>query len=220
MQIIKKNKKYYVMELLLIISYVVYLLFFFYFYKEAVFYVDKSASIMIQLLFLTNFYLKEILINLVIAFLLFAIQLLFLIHLYSMMKSDSKVKSDFIWLFIVAILIFCIYSLGLLLNKMGILFLVIFIFSAAAAYATYVIVKLGKDKELMIQEENLLEIDGPFNTENEALHKFEEFSKNWVGSELLSYVIECEHNEEYYITIYIEMAQKDEEHSYEEKITE
>ncbi|WP_207694495.1 hypothetical protein DOK67_0000250 [Enterococcus sp. DIV0212c] len=220
MEKIKKNKKYYVMELLLIISYVIYLMFFLYFYKEAVFYVDDRASMMTQILFLTTFYLREILIYLFVAFLLITLQLLFFVYLYSMMKSNSTVKSDFNWLLIVSILTFSSYSLGLFLTKIGILFLIIFIFSVSIAYATYVIVKLGKEKELMIQEENILEIDGPFNTENEVLYKFEEFSENWSGPEKLSYMIECENREEYYITIYIETDQKDEEHSYEEKMTE
>ncbi|MBO0439139.1 hypothetical protein [Candidatus Enterococcus ikei] len=220
MEKIKKNKKYYLMELLIIISYVLYLMFFSYFYKEAVFYVDDRASMTIQVLFFTTFYLKEILISVFAAFLLVTMQLLFLVHLYSLMKNNPKVKSDFKWLFIVSIFTFCSYSLGLLLTKIGIFFLITFIFSVAVAYATYVIVKLSKEKELMIQEENILEVDGPFNTENEARHRFADFSEHWAGSEPLSYMIECENSEEYYLSIYIDIDQQDEEHNNGEKTTE
>ncbi|OJG75521.1 hypothetical protein RV12_GL001324 [Enterococcus quebecensis] len=127
------------------------------------------------------------------------------------MRGDFEVNRELTKLFIIAMFTFCSYSLGLFFNRIGVLFLIIFIFSAAIAYLKYIVVKSDSDEFGTIEEENILEVAGPFNTESEAINLFGEFSENWDGSEELLYLIERESNEEYFITIYVETVQKSEE---------
>lgn len=182
----KKNyylnyRNYYLCEVILVIGWVTNFILFSRFYEEAVFYVDKKAKFIIQLLFMVNYYLDDLLKFLFVSFLLMTLNLFLILMFYiknqrSVMKQKAITYSIILFLAIIGI-----NGIALLKTIVWPLFLLIFITSLTIVYIIYVITKyLHEEKDESYEENERIKVAGPFQTKEMAETYSEEFLAHWA----------------------------------------
>lgn len=185
-----------------------YFLFFNSFYKEAVFYVDKKAGIVIQLLFLTTYYLDVILVYIALAFVLLTIHQLIIVYFFineqKKLTTNKKVQ-PIIWL-LIFLLIIC--SIILMANFIWPLFLLTLIFSSTVVYIIYVTTKYMYEDSRNIYENNEnIKLEGPFKTKEDAQAYVSEFDNYWKDyfdkkGFFIHSNIELEESDSYFVYLY------------------
>ena len=204
-----KRYKFYFLNLLFIaIAWLIYFLFFNNFYKEASFYIDKKASIIVQLLFVTSYYLDEILIYIALAFVLMTIhQLMMVYFLIDERKnlSINKKVQPIIWVFLIT---FIICLIGLISNLIWPLFILTFIFSSTVVYIIYVTSKyMYEDNQNLYENNENIKLEGPFQTKEAAESYVNEFDSYWKDyfikkGFLIHSNIELDDNNNYFVYLY------------------
>ncbi|MBO0475381.1 hypothetical protein IGL98_003269 [Enterococcus sp. DIV0840] len=176
----RKNKFYFLNLLFITIAWSAYFLLFSNFYKEAAFYTDKNANIILQVLFLTTYHLDEILLYLALAFVLLTIHQLIVLYFFikEQKNLDVKNKNQLIIVGYLLLLVSCV--IGLLYNLLWPLFLLVVIFSGTAVYTIHAITKyLYEDDQNMYLHNENIKMEGPFATEEEVQNFINEFNKYW-----------------------------------------
>lgn len=210
----KKYRGYYFGGGIMIISWISYLLIFAPFYQEMVFYVDKSARYLVQLIFISSFYLPELLVYTFIYFLLMLSSLFLLFFFYFKNKKEREFtkKKKYMVIFFFAIIV--IPSIYLLCTIAWPYFLFILIASLTVVYITYAITKyLFEEQTEQYQAGDCIKELGSFKTIEEAQKYGEEFSKYWRNyfKERGFYITEISEKEEggtYKIALYIKETDK------------
>lgn len=172
-----KYKMYYISEGIFLIGWAIYFFFFFQVYNEAVFYVDKEASYIIQLLFLMEYYFGGLFIFFVIGFLLL-IANLYNILLYSIRMNQTKKITQPRLPILVFIIFYILCAVGLLVTKLWIIFLLLIVLAITIVYITYAMTKSQKDNEIY-EENEVVKQFGPFSTTEEAKNRAQEFVSYW-----------------------------------------
>jgi len=210
----KKYRGYYFGGGIVIISWISYLLTFAPFYQEMVFYVDKSARYLVQLIFISSFYLPELLVYTFIYFLLMLTSLFLLFFFYFKNKKEKEFdkKKKYVVLFFVLIII--IPTIFLLRTIAWPYFLLVLITSLTVVYITYAITKyLYEEQAELYKDGDCVKELGSFRSIEEAHEYGQEFSKYWKSYfEEKGYSItelsEKEENGTYKIALYIKAADK------------
>ncbi|ALS36829.1 hypothetical protein ATZ35_06565 [Enterococcus rotai] len=176
----KKYKLYFLNLLFIAMAWSLYFLFFNSFYKEAAFYIDKKAGIVIQLLFLTTYYLDAILVYIALAFILLTIHQLIIVYFFineqKKLTVNKKVQ-PIIWLFL---FLFIICLIGLMANLIWPLFLLTLVFSSTVVYIIYVATKyIYEDTQNLYENNENIKLEGPFKTKEEAQAYVSEFDCYW-----------------------------------------
>ncbi|OJG22689.1 hypothetical protein RU98_GL001963 [Enterococcus caccae] len=182
----KKNyyqnyRYYYLGQIILLIGWVTNFILFSTFYKEAMFYVDKEAKFIIQLLFVVNYYLSDVLTYLFVAFLLMTFNLFLLLMFYIKNKREGIKQKEMTYSTIMFLTIIGLNAIALLMTILWPLFLLLFIISLTIVYIIYVITKsLYEEKDETYEENELVKIEGPFQTKEAAEEYTKEFLAHWT----------------------------------------
>lgn len=173
-------KKYYLCELILLVGWVVNFVFFWKFYEQAVFYVDKEAKFIVQLLFISTYYLSDVLIYLFSSFLLMTLNMLLLLILHSKDKRSSVKSKQAKILLNFSSLIIVVNLILLLRTIVWPLFLLMFIASVTIVYIVYAVTKyLYEEQEESYEENELIKEMGSFETKEAADEYSDHFLAYW-----------------------------------------
>jgi hypothetical protein len=196
------TKGLYIMQGVLLIGWIAYLISFYLFYKEAYFYVDKRLPILLKVLSFLNSNWNEMFIYFVLSFFLFTGTLLLSYLLYFTYKSAQGRKMINLFLLGLNILL----CLSLLININGFPFAVILILAASLVYIMLILSKSKFGKEVSQYEEgDVIEIKGPFNTQEEAQEEVVRFFKSWSKAKVvLDKDIYLDSDNKYYADIFVE----------------
>ncbi|EOH96680.1 hypothetical protein UAW_01845 [Enterococcus haemoperoxidus ATCC BAA-382] len=203
----RKNKwRFYSIQAILSISWIGYLIKFYTFYEEAYFFLDKRLSLFLQLLSFLHDNWMESFIYFIVSFILMSITLFFTYLVYLVDKKDQRYKG-IVQLFLVINLISC---LSLIFNVAGIVFFILFVLAASLVYIISILAAIGYRKEEIDYEEGeVIEIKGPFETEEQAIKVAVDFITQWQEKEKLILGEEIyREDSEYYASIYIETIKK------------
>ncbi|WP_034860083.1 hypothetical protein [Enterococcus caccae] len=177
----QKYRNYYFCEFILLIGWITNFMFFSKFYEEAIFYVDKNARFMIQLLFIVTYYFDELLKYLFVVFLLMTLNLFLLMTFYIKNRRETNSQREMNVSILVFLLIIAINGIALLTTIIWPLFLLLFIAALTIVYIIYVITKyLYEEKEEFYEENELVKSEGPFPTKEAAEKYAEEFLAHWT----------------------------------------
>nr|MBO1354333.1 hypothetical protein [Enterococcus sp. DIV0212c] len=197
-------RMYYFYELMLLIGWVVNFILFSKFYEEAFFYVDKKANFIVQLLFMVNFYLEDILKYLFITFLLMTLNLFLILMFYIKNKKELTDSKKMTYSLIVFLVILGINGVAMLKTIVWPLFLLLFIASLTIVFIIYVITKyLYEEKDEFYEENEVVKKQGSFQTKEEAEQYAKDFITHWLeyfekkGYTLMDSITEGEENEWY-----------------------
>ncbi|WP_348921580.1 hypothetical protein [Enterococcus rotai] len=194
----KATWKFYFLEGILTSVWLVYLLDFYSFYNESYFYTDKRLPIFFRLISFLNDNWQELFSYFVLSFLFMSLTLFLTYYLYLSNKEQMKGYKIFCFLNVG-------YCLALLGNICGMLFFILFILAASLIYIIFVLAD-GKSYQNELQDDELIERKGPFETEEAAQKESSLFKSQWVkieGSHLVD-VIYLEADGKYYVEMYIE----------------
>lgn len=213
-KLLSKYRSSILIELILLSGWLIYFVSFVFNYQEAIFYVDKNAPYIVQLVFLMTYFLDGILIAIFVSFLLVTLHIFLIVFL--LLKRSRRTKSDAVILtFTIGSFLF--FSICLVLNLLWPVFVLVLIFSMTSVYITYVLSKQFYGKELFTTEpEGIVESAGPFVSEEEVHTYFISFCRYWEpyyneqGFELFQ-VVRKESSEKYYLDITISRFEADEE---------
>ncbi|MGX7274285.1 hypothetical protein [Enterococcus haemoperoxidus] len=135
-----------------------------------------------------------------------SITLFFTYLVYLVDKKDQRYKG-IVQLFLVINLISC---LSLIFNVAGIVFFILFVLAASLVYIISILAAIGYRKEEIDYEEGeVIEIKGPFETEEQAIKVAVDFITQWQEKEKLILGEEIyREDSEYYASIYIETIKK------------
>lgn len=196
----------YIVEGIIAIAWIIYLFKFYSFYQEAYFYVDKRLSLFIQLLSFVNNNWNEAFIYFILSFLLITATLFFSCLLY--VTNKKEVRQNKLALFIFCFNLLC--SLLLLVNVCIFIFLIIFILAGSLVYIIFTLANLSVDKEqLDYVEGEIIDVKGPFASEEEALTEMKSFFKKWQEEKIiLGEEVYLDKDNKYYVDIYIETINK------------
>ncbi len=204
----RKNKwRFYSIQAILSISWIVYLIKFYTFYREAYFFMDKRLSLFLQLLSFLHDNWTESFIYFILSFILMSITLFFTYLFYLVDKKEQHHKV-MVQLFLVINLISC---LSLIFNISGMVFFILFILAASLVYIISILAAVGyRKEELDYDEGEVIEIKGPFETEEQAVKEAIGFITQWQEKEklILGEEIYIEEDGKYYASIYIETIKK------------
>ncbi|WP_086331249.1 hypothetical protein [Candidatus Enterococcus mansonii] len=215
----KKNyyqnyRNFYLCEITLLIGWITNFILFSRFYEDAVFYVDKDARFIIQLLFIANYYLGDLLNYLFAAFLLMSLNLLLILMFYIKNKKEGNDAKKTNYSIIAFLAIIGVNSAMLLRTIVWPLFLLLFIASLTLVYIIYVITNyLYEEKDETYEENERLKIEGPFQSREEAEKYSKEFLLHWTdyfakkGYRLVESLNSDEQNE-WYVEITIQSINK------------
>lgn len=195
------SKKVYFIEGILIIGWLFYLTKFYLFYKEAYFYVDKRMSLFLRLLsFLDNNW-TESMYYFLIGFLLLSGTCFFNGILYLFKKKDFN--QTIIYSLGLINSLFCI---ALLFNVVGSVFLILTILSASLAYIIFTLGKSNLKETSSYEQDDVIEVIGPFTTEEIAQKEAQIIIDSWVKEKtlLLNAEIYTDTDSQYYAEIYVE----------------
>ncbi|EOL50530.1 hypothetical protein [Enterococcus caccae] len=196
--------KFYFLEGLLACIWVIYLVDFYSFYKEAYFYIDKRLSMFLRLLSFLNENWQELFLYFVLSFLFMSLTLFFTYFIYLTQKKKQSNYQFFLFLNVG-------YCLALFINLCGIIFFILFILAASLVYIIFILANWGAYKNrLHDEEEELFEVKGPFDTEEEAQKESQLFKREWTEKEGvdLAEEIYLEADGKYYMDMYIEATDK------------
>ena len=209
----QKYRRYYIGQFLLLVGWITNFILFSRFYEGAMFYVDKNAKFIIQLLFIVNYYLRDVLTYLFVSFLLMTFNLFLLLMFYTKNKREGVKQKERIYAIIVCLAIIGINALTLALTILWPLFCLLFVLSLTIIYIIYVITKsLYEEKNEGYEEGELVKVEGPFETKATAEAYTEEFLTHWTdyfakkGYTLVSFIKHDEENE-WYVEIIIQSIQ-------------
>lgn len=203
----RKYKLYYISEGIFLISWLIYFVLFFQLYNGALFYVDREAKYIIQLLFFMEYYFSSLFIYFIIGFLLFVANL-YNILLYSikMKQENNTIQPKLPIQVFIGLYILC--AGGLLLTKLWIIFLLLIILAVTIVFITYAMTKSQKDNDTVYEENEVVKQIGPFSTAKEAQSRAQEFATYWQeefkehGYTLVSDIYNETENE-YTVDIYV-----------------
>lgn len=182
----KKNyyqtyQRYYFGEIALLIGWITNAVLFSRFYEEAIFYVDKRDKFIIQLLFMVNYYLDELLKYLFVAFLLMTLNLFLILMFYIKNRREVIKRKEMLYSIIVFLVLIGINVIALLTTIVWPLFLLLFIVSMTIVYIIYVITKyLYEEKDERYEENEIVKVEGPFQTKEAAEKYANEFLAHWM----------------------------------------
>ncbi|MGM0218053.1 hypothetical protein [Enterococcus sp. AZ126] len=177
----EKYKRYYLAGGALVISWLIYLIFFWNFYHEMYFWVGKDVRYVVQLIFISSFYLTEIMVFTTLYFLLLLASLfLLLFFFFKNIKEFSFGKGA-----LVTIIGFgtipLLSSISLLATLCWPYFLVMLIASFVIVYITYAITKyLYEDNQEQYTDNECIKEAGPFSQQEEAERYSNEFIAYWA----------------------------------------
>lgn len=178
----QKYRIYYLCEAVLVIGWITNFILFSRFYEEAVFYVDKKAKFIIQLLFMVNYYLDDLLKFLFVSFLLMTLNLFLILMFYIKNKRSVTKQKEITYALILFLVIIGINGITLLKTIVWPLFLLIFITSLTIVYIIYVITNyLYEEKDESYEENEQIKAAGPFQTKEMAETYSEEFLAHWAN---------------------------------------
>ncbi|EOI00806.1 hypothetical protein UAW_00073 [Enterococcus haemoperoxidus ATCC BAA-382] len=176
----QKYRYYYLGEIVLLIGWITNTLLFSRFYEEAIFYVDKKDKYIIQLLFLVNYYLDDLLKYLFVAFLLMTLNLFLILRFYIKNRREVTKRKEMQYSMIVFLVLIGFNIIALLTTIVWPLFLLLFIVSMTIVYIIYVITKyLYEEKDERYEENELVKVGGPFQTKEAAERYANEFLAHW-----------------------------------------
>ncbi|EOH96812.1 hypothetical protein UAW_01770 [Enterococcus haemoperoxidus ATCC BAA-382] len=209
----QKYRNFYLGQIILLIGWITNFILFSRFYEGAVFYVDKNAKFIVQLLFLMNYYLSDVLTYLFIAFLLMTFNLFLLLMFYTKNKREGIKQTESTYSMIVFLAIIGISAITLLMTIIWPLFLLLFIVSLTIVYVIYVITKsLYEEKDESYEENEVVKVEGPFQTKEAAEEYTKEFTEHWTnhftkkGLSLVAF-IKCDEKDEWYVEIVVQSIQ-------------
>ncbi|EOH92903.1 hypothetical protein UAW_02944 [Enterococcus haemoperoxidus ATCC BAA-382] len=199
----KKYKLYYVAGVTVIIAWFVYLVFFWNFYHEMYFWVDKDVRYVVQLIFISSFYLTEIMIVTTCYFLLLLSSLFLLFFFFfKNIKEVSFGKSTLVTMICFGIVPLCC-SISLLVTLCWPYFLAMLIASFAIVYITYAITKyLYEDNQERYTDKECIKEAGPFSQREEAETYSNEFISYWMPyfkKQSFTLVSEIKHKDKGYL---------------------
>lgn len=177
----QKYRNYYLCELLLLIGWLTNFVLFSKFYEAAIFYVDKNAKFMIQLLFMVNYYLDDLLKYLFVAFLLMTLNLFLMLMFYIKNQREAIKQKEMNYSMVGFLLIIGINVIALMKTILWPLFLLLFIVSLTIVYIIYVITTyLYEEKDEQYEENEIVKLEGPFQTKEAAESYTKEFLAHWT----------------------------------------
>ncbi|OTN83841.1 hypothetical protein A5819_003660 [Enterococcus sp. 7E2_DIV0204] len=182
----KKNyyqtyQRYYFGEIALLIGWITNAVLFSRFYEEAIFYVDKRDKFIIQLLFMVNYYLDDLLKYLFVAFLLMTLNLFLILMFYIKNRQEVIKRKEMLYSIIVFLVLIGINVIALLTTIVWPLFLLLFIVSMTIVYIISVITKyLYEEKDERYEENEIVKVEGPFQTKEAAEEYVNEFLDHWT----------------------------------------
>lgn len=177
----QKYRNYYLCEIGLLIGWITNFVLFSRFYEEALFYVDKNAKFIIQLLFMVNYYLDDLLKYLFVAFLLMTINLFLVLMFYIKNKQEVTKQKEMTYSMVGFLVLIVMNVIALMTTIIWPLFLLLFIVSMTIVYIIYVITNyLYEEKEEQYEENETVKIEGPFQTKEAAEKYTEEFLAHWT----------------------------------------
>ncbi|EOL46366.1 hypothetical protein I580_01635 [Enterococcus caccae ATCC BAA-1240] len=177
----EKYRNYYFCEIVLLVGWITNFILFSRFYKESIFYVDKQAKLVIQILFMVNYYLEDVLLYLFVSFLVMTLNLLLILMFYIKSKQSMVRQKEMKYSMILFLIIIGINAIALLNTIIWPLFLLVFIFSLTVVYIIYVITKyLYEGKDELYEDNELIKIEVGFQTKEEAEKYTEEFLTYWA----------------------------------------
>ncbi|MBO0439838.1 hypothetical protein [Candidatus Enterococcus ikei] len=179
----QKYRSYYLCEIVLLIGWITNFVFFSRFYEEAVFYVDKNAKFIIQLLFMVNYYLDDLLKYLFVVFLLMTLNLFLILMFYIKNKQEVNKQKEMNYSMIVFLVLLIINVITLMTTIIWPLFLLLFIVSMTIVYIIYVITNyLYEEQDELYEENETVKLEGPFQTKEAAEKYSKEFLAHWTDS--------------------------------------
>lgn len=183
-----------------------YLVMFYSYYKEAYFYIDKRLSFLYKLLFFINDNLRTSLVYFLLYGLLITLTFVFLYFLFLTYKRKPYSKSGLVTL----VCLNALYIFLSFINIYGVIFFIITILSGSIVYALVMVGKKEDVEEDMDYEEGeIVEVQGPFETETSAQQAARLFMETWQKKETV--VLEKElykEDDNYYVEIYVETIKK------------
>ena len=210
----QKYKRYYLIGGAIIISWLVYSVFFWKFYHEMYFWVDKNVRYVVQLIFISSFYLTEIMVYTLLYFLLLMISFFLLFFFFfKNIKEVSFGKRT-----LVTMIGFGLVPLGCSISLLSTLcwpyFLAILITSFVIVYITYAITKyLYEDNQERYTDNECIKEAGPFAQLEEAETYSNEFIAYWTPyfkKQSFKLVHEIKHQDEgYLVGIYTSESQNE-----------
>ncbi|WP_375179647.1 hypothetical protein [Enterococcus rotai] len=174
-------KTYYLAGVALIIGWIIYIVSFWKFYQDMYFWVDKGVRYVVQLLFISSFYLTEIMVYTTFYFLLLLASLFLLLFFFLKNIKEDSVGKGMLGTFFGfgAIPLFC--SITLLVTLCWPYFLAILIASFVVVYITYVITKyLYEDNQEHYTNGECIKEEGPFSQLEEAEKYSTDFITYWA----------------------------------------
>ncbi|MBO0474051.1 hypothetical protein IGL98_000613 [Enterococcus sp. DIV0840] len=209
----QKYRNYYLCEIVLLIGWITNFILFSRFYEEAVFYVDKNAKFIIQLLFMVNYYLDDLLKYLFVAFLLMTLNLFLILMFYIKNKQEISKTKEMNYSMILFLVLIGINVIALLTTIIWPLFLILFIVSMTIVYIIYVVTNyLYEEKDERYEENETVKLEGPFQTKEAAEKYSKEFLAHWAdyfskkGYRLAEFV-KCDANNEWHVEIIVQSIQ-------------
>ncbi|WP_348921389.1 hypothetical protein [Enterococcus rotai] len=133
---------------------------------------------------------------------------LFFTYLFYLVDKKEQHHKVMVQLFLVINLISC---LSLIFNISGMVFFILFILAASLVYIISILAAVGyRKEELDYDEGEVIEIKGPFETEEQAVKEAIGFITQWQEKEklILGEEIYIEEDGKYYASIYIETIKK------------
>lgn len=206
----QKYRSFYLYEIALLMGWITNFILFSRFYENIVFYVDRKARFIIQLLFTVNYYLGDLLKYLFVSFLLMTLNLLLILMFHIKNKREGNELKAVRYSIIVFLAIIGINCVMLLRTIVWPLFLLLFIFSLTIVYITYVITNyLYEEKDEFYEENERLKVEGPFQSKEAAEKYIKEFLAHWADyftkkGYCLVESISCDEKNEWYIEITIQ----------------
>lgn len=180
-----------------------------------IYWVNKDARYLVQLVFISNFYLPELLAYTFIYFMLMVMSLYLLFFFYFKNKKENDVEGKTIAIIVISIIAILVASIALLMTVFWPYALFSFIASFTVVYSTYAITKhLYEESPVNYKDNECVKEESSFKTNEEAQKYLNEFSEYWApyfkdrGFYLAEQIDQAEDGT-YRIAIYIKKTKKD-----------
>ncbi|MGM0218063.1 hypothetical protein [Enterococcus sp. AZ126] len=214
----QKYKMYYLVGITLIFSWLIYLISFWHFYQEMSFWVDKGVRYIVQLIFISSFYLTEVMVYTSIYFLLLLSSLFLSFFYFFENKKEGEIrKITWVMIFGFGFITF-LCSCVLFITLCWPYFLAIFIASFVILFITYAITKyLYEDNQDRYIDNECIKKAGPFTQLEEAETYSNEFISYWAPyfiKHSFRLVYEIKHRDEGYLVEIYTLKNKNESNSF------
>lgn len=196
------SRYFYLTQGILIIGWLIYLINFYTFYSDAYFYIDKRLSLFLRILSILNENWNQFSTYFIIAFLLMVSMFFLTVSLYFLNRKEEHSKT----MIHAATFINIGLIVALFINICWPIFLILTILSASLIYIMLVFAKATDNGE----EDESLEVVGPFITQAEAVLASKALLDKWKNIEKRNVTTEVYLNDDskYYAEIYIELIEK------------